>query len=295
MGNWTSANPAGAWEIHGTHFAGIAAGNRLANGVMFGNAYGANILTVTTNFSAGDFLRYRGGYIDDLPVANAQGNIVGLASTGKLHIINNSWGSGTSLLYTATLAAARAQFAQTLNVIYDTVLKNDVLVVVLASNGSGVHTSINAVTPLNDMRLRSIWLSVANYLADGTAAPSSSLCGQTATWYVAAPGSTIISSVKTYTLDVAGIRAKYTRAAYPTIYSAATLAALQNAAVNAEIDVLNGYLNRRNAAQRNGSAFNADAESTLLAQQAVGISLAYGSRLAGIVAVNADLLGVYFS
>lgn len=306
-GNDGRVNPRRPWEIHGTHVAGIAAGNRIANGVMFGNAYGANILAATTNFSAGDFLWYRDGYLDDLPVANAQDNIVGLASTGKVRIINNSWGSGTSLPYTATLATARAQFAQTLNGFYDPVLKNDVLVVFSAGNGSGVHASIDAVTPLNDMRLRSNWLSVANYLADGTAAPSSSLCGQTATWCVAAPGSAIISSVNTYTLDVAGIRAKYTRAAYPTIYSAATLTALQNAAVNAWIGVLNGYLNRRDAAQRNGTAFNADAESTLLAQQAVGISLAYGSRfvggdpdgytsrLAGIVAVNADLLGVDFS
>ncbi|MFT8055354.1 S8 family serine peptidase, partial [Salmonella enterica] len=90
-------------------------------------------------FSAGDFLWYRDGYLDDLPVANAQDNIVGLASTGKVRIINNSWGSGTSLPYTATLATARAQFAQTLNGFYDPVLKNDVLVVFSAGNGSGVH------------------------------------------------------------------------------------------------------------------------------------------------------------
>lgn len=305
-GNDGRVNPRRPWEIHGTHVAGIVAGDRLSGGVMFGNAYGANILAATTNFAAGDFLWWRDGVIGDLPVANAQENIVGLASTGRVRIINNSWGSTTSVPYTASLTTARAQFAQALSGFYDPVLANDVLVVFSAGNGSGVHAGIDAVTPLNDLRLRSNWLSVANYLADGTAAPSSSLCGQTATWCVAAPGSAIVSGVGTYTLDVAGVRAKYNRSTFPALYSATTLATLQSAAVNAWVGVLNGYLGRKSAAQRARSVFNDDAESTLLAQLAVGISLAYGSRvggdpdgytsrLAGLVANNADLLGVDFA
>ncbi len=214
-------------------------------------------------------------------------------------------GVGTSLPYTATLAQAKAAFAQNLNGFYDPILKNDVLVVFSAGNGSGVHASLDAVTPLNDLRLRSNWLSVANYQASGSADPSSSLCGQTATWCVAAPGSQIVSTFNVTTLDRAGIQAKYTRAMYPGIYAATTYAALQNAATNAWINVLNGYLNRQFAAQQAGKTFDEEAESTFVAQQAVGITLAFGSRiadpdgytstLADIVASNTDILGLAFS
>jgi len=277
-GNDGMVNPRRPWEIHGTHVAGTTAGNRLADGVMFGNAFGANILSATTNFSAGDFLWWRDQILDDVIVATAQENIPALADTGRVRIINNSWGSTSTQPYTLTPSQARGAFQQTLDGFYDPVLKNDVLVVFSAGNGSGVHASIDAVTPLNDLRLRSNWLSVTNYLANGTAAASTSLCGQTATWCVSGPGSAVVSAAQTYTIDGTAIRAKYTRAMYPTIYAATTLAQLQNAAVNAWLGVLNDYLNRRDAAKASGRSFDEEAERTRVAQQAVGISLAYGAR-----------------
>lgn len=279
-GNDGRVNPRRPWEVHGTHVAGTAAGGRSANGLMFGNAFGANILSATTNFAAGDFLWWRDQILNGTTVATAQQNIVDLANTGRVRIINNSWGSNTSLPYTASLAAARTQFRQTLNGFYDPVLANDVLVVFSAGNGSGVHASIDAVTPLNDLRLRSNWLSIVNYQANGTATPSTSLCGQTATWCAAGPGSAVISGVNTYTVNTTAIRDAY-RAAYPAIYSAASLTQLNNAATNAWLNVLNGYLSRRAAAQAGGLPFNEEAERTNAAQQAVAITLAYGSRFVG--------------
>jgi len=280
-GNNGRVNPRRPWEIHGTHVAGTAAGGRIAGELTFGNAYGANILSATTNFAAGDFLWWKDQILEGTTVATAQENIVDLASTGQVRIINNSWGSGTSLPYTATLAQAKAAFAEDLGDFYKPVLDNDVLVVFSAGNGSGVHASIDAVTPLNDPRLRGNWLSVTNYLADGTAAASSSLCGQTATWCVSGPGSNILSSVETYTVNTDAIRATYTPAAYPGIYAARTVAQLQNAATNAWINVLNGYLTRQEAAQAAGVEFDEAAERTFVAREAVGISLAYGARFVG--------------
>ncbi|THG39053.1 S8 family serine peptidase [Sphingomonas olei] len=280
-GNDGLVNQRRRWEIHGTHVAGTAAGNRVAGERSFGNAFGANIFSATANFAAGDFLWWKDEFIDGTTVATPRENIVDLASTGQVRIINNSWGSGTTLPYTATLAQARATFVQNLGDFYQPVLDNDVLVVFSAGNGGGVHASIDAVTPLNDPRLRGNWLSVTNYLADGTAAASTSLCGQTATWCVSGPGSAIISSALGYTVNVDAIRATYTAAAYPGIYAGRTVAQLQSAANTAWINVLNGYLSRRAAAQAAGRPFDEAGERTLVAREAVGISLAYGARFVG--------------
>lgn len=302
-GNNGRVNPRRPWEIHGTHVAGTAAGGRVEGELTFGNAYGANILAATTNFAAGDFLWWKDQILDGDNVATAQQNIIDLANTGKVRIINNSWGSGTSLPFDASLADVRAEFAEDLGDYYKPVLDNDVLVVFSAGNGYGVHASIDAVSPLNDPRLRGNWLSVANYLDDGTAADSTSLCGRTATWCVSGPGSDIISSANTFIVDTDAIRATYTPAAYPGIYAARTVGELQNAATNAWIDALNGYLDREYEAELAGREFDKAAEARLLAQQAVGISLAYGARfvggdpdgytstLANILVSNADLFG----
>lgn len=306
-GNDGRVNPRRPWEIHGTHVAGTAAGGRIAGERMFGNAFGANIVSATANFSAGDFLWWKDQIIDGTLVSTPRDNIVDLAKTGRVRIINNSWGSNTTLPFNITQAQARAAYAQNLNGFYDPVLANDVLVVFSAGNGGGVHASIDAVTPLSDLRLRSNWLSVANYLANGTAAASTSLCGQTATWCVAGPGSSVISGVNLYTVDTNAIRAKYTPAMFPAIYAATTVAALNTAAQNAWLTVLNGYLGRRAAAQAAGRPFDEAAEATAAARQAVAISLAYGARfvggdpngytsnLANLVASNVNLLGRTFS
>ncbi len=151
-------------------------------------------------------------------------------------------------------------------------------------------------------------LSVANYRADGTPDPSSSLCGQTrlgASPRRAARSSrpSNVSSLSTGRRSARNIPAPCIR----TSIARRRLAALQNAAVNAWIKVLNGYLNRQAAAQRAGVAFDQEAEEQL--RRAAGgrhharLWLALRDRRsrwlyqppAGIVANNTDILGVDFS
>ena len=139
--------------------------------------------------------------------------------------IRDSWGSGNSLPFNASLPTVLASFNRNYGDFYKPVLDKDVLVVFSAGNGYGVHAGIDAAAPLNDPRLRSNWLSVANYSSFTAADPSTSFCGQTATWCVAGPGSAVVSSVPAYTMDRAGILALYPRANYAGLYSATTVTA----------------------------------------------------------------------
>lgn len=269
------------WEIHGTHVAGTAAGARVEGELMFGNAFGANVYSASINFAAGDFLWWRDQVLDGTIVSTPRDNIVDLASTGQVRIINNSWGVGNAISPNITRAQAEAVFRQNIGGFYDPVLTNDALVVFSAGNGGGAHAGIDAVTPLNDLRLRSNWLSVVNYTAAGTAAPSTSFCGQTATWCLAGPGSSVVSGVNTYSVDTAGIVAKYNRAAYPTLYAPTTVAQLEAASQDLLIDTLIAYLDRRDAAASAGLPFDEAAERTAVAREVVAISLIFGARVGG--------------
>ncbi|GAW41062.1 Extracellular serine protease precursor [Brevundimonas sp. SH203] len=275
-GNDGLINPRRRWEGHGTHVSGTIAGDRIAGQPMFGNAFNAKLYAATTNFAAGDFLWFKDAIIDGKIVATSNQNIVDLANTGQVRIINNSWGSGNSLPFNASLPTVLASFNRNYGDYYKPVLDKDVLVVFSAGNGYGVHAGIDAAAPLNDPRLRSNWLSVANYSSFTAADPSTSFCGQTATWCVAGPGSQVISSVPDYEMDWRGILSLYSRTEYRGLFTATSVSGLQSAAVNKFLVVLNDYLDAQAAG---GASFDEEAARREIGRQAAAITLIAGARL----------------
>ena len=292
-GNDGRINPRRGWEGHGTHVAGTIGGARIDGEAMFGNAFGANIYSATTNFAAGDFLWFRDVYINGDIVSTAQTNIVDLAATGEVRIINNSWGSGNSLPYNAPADVVRSMLSRNYGDFYKPVLDNDVLVVFSAGNGYGAHAGIDAAAPMFDPRLRSNWLSVANYKADLTPSASTSFCGQTATWCVAGPGHQIVSAVPGFEYDYAALLAAYAWDDYLPLYTATTVEEVQYAVIYGFVGVLNDYLDAKEAAELAGQPFDEAAARRHVAEQATAFAVISGALFTdpdGLIVDLASLL-----
>ncbi len=292
-GNDGRINPRRGWEGHGTHVAGTIGGARIEGEAMFGNAFGANIYSATTNFAAGDFLWFRDVFINGDIVSTAQTNIVDLAATGEVRIINNSWGSGNSLPYNAPADVVRSMLSRNYGDFYKPVLDNDVLVVFSAGNGYGAHAGIDAAAPMFDPRLRSNWLSVANYKADLTPSASTSFCGQTATWCVAGPGHQIVSAVPGFEYDYAALLAAYAWDDYLPLYTATTVEEVQYAVIYGFLGVLNDYLDAKEAAELAGQPFDEAAARRHVAEQATAFAVISGALFTdpdGLIVDLASLL-----
>ncbi|MEG1451368.1 S8 family serine peptidase [Brevundimonas sp.] len=301
-GNNGAVNPRRPWESHGTHVAGTIAADRQDGFRMFGNAYNANIMSATANFTAGDFRWYADFLADNNPNTGFE-NIIGMAQTGQVRIINNSWGSANAVPYNAPRETVLAQLTEDWGDFWDPIKEHDVLVVWSAGNSSTAHAGYTTTVPMTDPSLRGNWLSVVNYQANNAAVASSSLCGQTATWCVAGPGSIIVSGINHVTFNASKVSELYrSNPALSAMWAAGTANALQAAAQNAFIGKLNAYLNARAAG---GASFNEDAWVADLANHVAAIATVYGYRLANpdgyiatmssLVAGNYDLLGTSFS
>lgn len=277
-GNFGRVNERMAWENHGTHVAGTAAGNRMEGGTMFGNAFGSNIYAATTNFSSGDF-RWAYDNLTGNRGYRADYNLEALARTGVVRIINNSWGASNTVAYNAPRDQVLRQFQEDWSFLKAPVLENDVLMVFSAGNGGGAHAGYTAVAPLFDEDLRGNWLSVTNYQGNDDPSSSTSFCGQSATWCVTGPGHQIISGIRPITMDVAAIRRDFNNANYRPIFTATTVTGVYNGARTMFLADLNDLLTRMRNAQAAGTPLDMDAERLILAEKAATYNLLAASRI----------------
>ena len=167
---------------HGTHVASIIGANRNAFG-MRGVAYDASLYDyrVGPNNSEG----YLPGLASDRQVAT----VFRQAITDNIDIINNSWGSETSvtsltanqvnLYYKNSIAAARA--AQ----------KNGTLFVFAAGNEHRDQVDIWGGLPYHASELAGSWLTVVAINDTNTEAYYTNRCGVAQAFCVTAPGSSV--------------------------------------------------------------------------------------------------------
>lgn len=303
-GNHGLVNPRRPWESHGTHVAGTIAADRQDGFHMFGTAFNAGILSATVNFVAGDF-RWYGDYLAGNNPNTGFDNILGMAQTGQVRIINNSWGAANAIPYDAARDTVVGALTEDWGTYWDPVKENDVLLVWSAGNSSGAHAGYTTTVPMLDPTLRDHWLSVANYQVSGIASASSSLCGQTASWCVAAPGQQIVSGIKSIGLDSSAVISRFrTDSTYQGMLVATNVTALGVAAQNILFDGLNNYLIAQRQAANDGVAFDTEQWADDLAQQAANIAVLYAARtgnpdsdistLAYLVYANSAVLGQAF-
>jgi len=185
---------------HGTHVAGSMVANRDGSGTH-GVAFGANLSTARLfSNSYTDLMSLLGAGGESYAIGPGSDAVAGMydqmAAQG-VRAINHSWGlsqePGTAeemdALYNSDGAAE--YFSTYTNASID----HGMLQVFAAGNGDGAIAGIYATLPRWVPDAEKYWLSVANINSTGLIDGSSSICGLSKDWCLAAPGTDITSSV----------------------------------------------------------------------------------------------------
>ena len=198
---------------HGTHVAGIIAAPK--NGVgMHGLAFNATVVNFKVGNSTGQ-----------ITASDAQrGDMIVRAANAGAMIINNSWGSRSSI--TALSAEElHASMPRMIEAARAFVAKGGV-VVFAAGNDAAPQPAVQAGLPYRITGIESGWLAVVATDGAGVLASYSNRCGVAAAWCLAAPGGAADTGL--YSMSKDGDYTSMYGTSMATPHASAALAALKS-------------------------------------------------------------------
>ncbi|MFC5568504.1 autotransporter domain-containing protein [Lysobacter yangpyeongensis] len=196
---------------HGTHVAGTMVANRDGTGTH-GVAYGADI-TAARLFSNSytDLMSLLGAGGESYaigPGSEAVASMYEQMAAQGVRAINHSWGLSVEPTTAEEMdelynSEGAAEYFATYT---DASIDHGMLQVFAAGNNNGDIAGIYATLPRWVKDAEKYWLSVANINQTGEIDESSSICGLSKDWCIAAPGTDIASSVVGGTIEGSEIR-----------------------------------------------------------------------------------------
>ncbi|UHQ21999.1 autotransporter domain-containing protein [Lysobacter sp. 5GHs7-4] len=184
---------------HGTHVAGTMVANRDGNG-MHGVATGAS-LTASKLFFNRIYEYYTGDdgiarrTLTQGPGEDALNSMFDQMAAQGVRAINHSWGNGTEPTTPEDMDLEYAAYPEYYRIFADASLRSGIINVWAAGNDYGNIAGAYATLPRFAPEIEKYWLSVVNVGRDLNLDVSSSICGLSKDWCVAAPGTDIHSTI----------------------------------------------------------------------------------------------------
>lgn len=187
------------YNSHGTHVAGTMVANRDGNG-SHGVATGASLTTsklffnrINEYYADGD--GYPSRVLTQGPGEDALNSMFDQMAAQGVRAINHSWGNGTEPTTPEDMDLEYDTYHDYYRLFADAALRTGMINVWAAGNDYGNIAGAYATLPRFAPEIEQYWLSVVNVGEDLNLDGSSSICGLSKDWCVAAPGTDIVSTV----------------------------------------------------------------------------------------------------